>query len=713
MKFDRLYANASNGKVKIWEIEADGNTMISRSGYLTGKMMTQSKKIKGKSLGRSNETSDNEQCILECKAKWQKKVDEQYTPNKNDIKEYSDQKILLPMLALDYHKRKHDIQFPCYIQPKLNGCLFRTSKIETELGIKTIEEIVENQLPIKVKTYNEKTNKIEWEKIINWMKKGKENYKNWLDIVPKNGKHLKVTREHKIFTNSGWKSAKNLDYKKDKILINSSEDRLNALIAGTILGDSGLTIDRRNSGESYRLKFRHTNKKYFDFKVNLLNLPGKIYNIVTGYGSRGWEFQSTALTSSTFPIKIFYNIGHHKKCACRKLVTYENLKNILTLESISLLIGDDGSLRFNNNNKNTPVLSLATQGFSKKQVIELQLFFKRKLFSTPAIVASKRKDNSLIGYGLIFNTKDTLYILNQLKELHCKGVEYKFYFKTGGYLRKVSDKQRFSNFKIRHSRIIPDSEKYDIEIENNHNFFANGILVHNCRCIYQNGKFMSRKGKEFTTLDHLIPELKKLGINIPDGEIYIKDATFQDIIRRVKKDRGTETDKLEYWIYDQINNDTFDKRNKDILTKHLHSIPKNVVYVPTILVKSEKEIKEYHDKWVKEGYEGAIIRNTKGLYKIKHRSKDLQKYKEFIDKEFKIVGGHEGTGSDEGTVVFEVKTKDGQVFSVIPKGTRETRTEWMNDIKKLINKDLTVRYQNLSEDGIPIFPVGIAIRDYE
>jgi DNA ligase-1 len=63
--------------------------------------------------------------------------------------------------------------------------------------------------------------------------------------------------------------------------------------------------------------------------------------------------------------------------------------------------------------------------------------------------------------------------------------------------------------------------------------------------------------------------------------------------------------------------------------------------------------------------------------------------------------------------VFEVKNKKGQIFSVRPKGTREMRTEWFKDIKKLTGEKLTVRYQNLSEDGIPIFPVGICVRDYE
>ena len=89
------------------------------------------------------------------------------------------------------------------------------------------------------------------------------------------------------------------------------------------------------------------------------------------------------------------------------------------------------------------------------------------------------------------------------------------------------------------------------------------------------------------------------------------------------------------------------------------------------------------------------------------------KYKDFIDEEFVIVGGHEGTGDDIGTVVFDCRTKDGKIFAVRPRGSRELRREWMTDIEKIIGKELTIRYQNLSEDNVPIFPVGLAIRDYE
>jgi hypothetical protein len=48
-----------------------------------------------------------------------------------------------------------------------------------------------------------------------------------------------------------------------------------------------------------------------------------------------------------------------------------------------------------------------------------------------------------------------------------------------------------------------------------------------------------------------------------------------------------------------------------------------------------------------------------------------------------------------------------------PRGTVKRRQEMFDGLHHLIGKLLTVRYQELSEDGIPIFPVGVAVRDYE
>ena len=69
-KFPRLYAKASTGKTKVWEIEALNDTMYIRSGLLGGTIKElPPKKIVGKNLGKSNETTPEQQCELECQSK--------------------------------------------------------------------------------------------------------------------------------------------------------------------------------------------------------------------------------------------------------------------------------------------------------------------------------------------------------------------------------------------------------------------------------------------------------------------------------------------------------------------------------------------------------------------------------------------------------------------------------------------------------------------
>lgn len=246
-----------------------------------------------------------------------------------------------------------------------------------------------------------------------------------------------------------------------------------------------------------------------------------------------------------------------------------------------------------------------------------------------------------------------------------------------------------------------------------------------------NGKdinHVSRKGKLFTTLEHINISAEELLNAVPcseaDGEIFHPEFTFQEIIRALKKQRE-ETTELEYWVYDlpDTEND-FERRNtyiKEFFDENSTETNSlgfrkfgSLVEVPTYLVKDEEEFKKKHKLFTEEWkFEGTILRNAEGKYTLKHRSNNLLKYKDFLDAEFKITGAHEGTGNDVGTAVFECSTEDGKTFSVRPKGSRKQRIAWFKDIKNLIGKELTVRYQNLSEDGTPIFPVGIGIRDYE
>ena len=97
----------------------------------------------------------------------------------------------------------------------------------------------------------------------------------------------------------------------------------------------------------------------------------------------------------------------------------------------------------------------------------------------------------------------------------------------------------------------------------------------------------------------------------------------------------------------------------------------------------------------------------------RHSLQILQKYKEFLDTEYPVIGFKEGEGAEAGCVIWLCRTPEGREFACRPRGTREDRQALFADGASYVGKPLTVRYQELTDEGLPRFPVGITFRDYE
>ena len=119
----------------------------------------------------------------------------------------------------------------------------------------------------------------------------------------------------------------------------------------------------------------------------------------------------------------------------------------------------------------------------------------------------------------------------------------------------------------------------------------------------------------------------------------------------------------------------------------------------------------YEDRYIKRGFEGSMARNVNSKYLFGYRSVDLLKVKRFLDAEYKVIGFTEGSAVELGAIVFICETEDGQQFSVRPTGTHEERKEWFTRGDSFVGKMLTVKYQELSNDGVPRFPVGLHFRE--
>jgi DNA ligase-1 len=239
----------------------------------------------------------------------------------------------------------------------------------------------------------------------------------------------------------------------------------------------------------------------------------------------------------------------------------------------------------------------------------------------------------------------------------------------------------------------------------------------------------SRKGIPFQNFVSLRNQLKALYQHLPetfyfDGELYTDRVDFETLsgLVRLSEKKASSADRVkieevQYHVYDFAQTDqldmTYQKRFEFLetfLTTH-ESLAPLVQKVDTEVVHTLEQIKEKHDTYVQRGYEGIMIREMSGPYEVQKRSKYLQKYKEFFEEEFKIVGFHEGTGDMKGCVIWDCENKDGKVFAVVPKGTFETKRQFFLDGPKYINKLLTVIFQEYTADGVPRFPIGKGIRD--
>ena len=265
-------------------------------------------------------------------------------------------------------------------------------------------------------------------------------------------------------------------------------------------------------------------------------------------------------------------------------------------------------------------------------------------------------------------------------------------------------------------------DRYDLEVDNAHNYFANNILVHNCRSLFnkQSG-FISRQGKNYNTLNHLTDEANQLFNNLAtevgheniwlDGELYTDNLSFQNIISAIKRDEpNTLTPEIQYHIYDAIiPNVDYEDRMFYLRNAFSQQMFKSLINVETYEIDSKEAIDGFHSHYIQQGKEGVMLRNKSGYYTIDKRSHNLQKVKKFDDAEFEIINYKIDKNNH---VVFECVTDNGDVFEVKPMGDTETRDMYTDDAESLIGEYLTVKYFGMTtgDNPVPRFPVGITVR---
>lgn len=129
-----LFSRTSTGDIQQWQIEIEGNKFRTHSGKVGGKIVIAKWTItEGKNIGRSNQTSPEEQALVEAQAKWQKKHDSGYRESTDDIDDIG---FTEPMLAHNWDDYGSEAVYPLYCQPKLDGirCIIRADGMWSRKG---------------------------------------------------------------------------------------------------------------------------------------------------------------------------------------------------------------------------------------------------------------------------------------------------------------------------------------------------------------------------------------------------------------------------------------------------------------------------------------------------------------------------------------------------------------------------------------------------
>ena len=248
------------------------------------------------------------------------------------------------------------------------------------------------------------------------------------------------------------------------------------------------------------------------------------------------------------------------------------------------------------------------------------------------------------------------------------------------------------------------------------------------RCIFTKDGAYSRTGKQFHNLQHIELRLKaffKLNPDVQlDGELYNHDLrdNFEQIISLVRKQKPTDEDRLnaanmiQYHVYDYIVPFIgYEARLKWLSENWVLWWSGVIIPVETHRVnKYEEAVNMHYDGFLKQGYEGSILR-LNGPYEQK-RSYNLQKFKDFSDNEATIVGYEAGKGKFTGLIgkFFMIDDNGIEFGCPIGKGYNyDDRRFILNNVHDYIGQRATFTYFERTKAGNYRHPLYKTLRNYE
>lgn len=230
------------------------------------------------------------------------------------------------------------------------------------------------------------------------------------------------------------------------------------------------------------------------------------------------------------------------------------------------------------------------------------------------------------------------------------------------------------------------------------------------RCAYVNGKLMTRQGKEYTGLEHIINDIKALGLDnmFIDGELVYKNPegltdseSFQKGVG-LAMSKDTDKSQLKLVIFDMfpVSQFTDIKQSVDTYSERKHKYLDNFTN-PTENLEVVEMFYEGTDhseiwKWLEyaeeNDYEGCMI-NLDTIYECK-RTKNLIKVKRFFTKDLRCIGLNIATSGKYKGTLGSITCKYGEDEVDVGSGFSDyDRDYYMHNQNEILDHIIEIRYK--------------------
>ncbi|HEX3654530.1 MAG TPA: DNA ligase [Pirellulales bacterium] len=224
------------------------------------------------------------------------------------------------------------------------------------------------------------------------------------------------------------------------------------------------------------------------------------------------------------------------------------------------------------------------------------------------------------------------------------------------------------------------------------------------RAYWDGKRFLSRQGNVFHAPDWFTAGLPTIPL---DGELWLARKAFQRTVSIVRRHDGNSLwAHIKFRIFDApALREPFEERIEYLCDCFSQLRLRYVGVLPQQQCRSLEHLRDELELVLAGGGEGLMLRQPGSQYES-GRSSTLLKVKRFHDAEAQVIEHQPGAGRHKGRMgALLVQLPDGTTFSV---GTGFTDAQ--REDPPPVGTQITFRYQELTDRGVPRFPSFVRVR---